>query len=105
MNAGLKGIKKFKFFEQEKPEESDKAEKPLNYTLNDIVPINLKIYEKYYYVLGKLKENKVSKNKKPFIIAKINPSENIIEEYAPFTDCIIDFDIIYFQHNYVHRTR
>ena len=98
MNAGLKGIKKFKFFEQEKPEESDNAEKPLNYTLNDIVPINLKIYEKYYYVLGKLKENKVSKNKKPFIIAKINPSENIIEEYAPFTDCIIDFDIIYFQH-------
>ena len=47
MNAGLKGIKKFKFFEQEKPEESENREKPLNYTLNDIVTINLKIYEKY----------------------------------------------------------
>ena len=39
MNAALKGIKKFKFFEKEKLEESDNKEKSHNYILNDMVPI------------------------------------------------------------------
>ena len=88
MNSNLKGIKKFAFFEIEKPESLENQE-PLKYSLNDIIPITLRIYDKYYYLAGKLKDDK-----NPFKIVKIHPSGKIIKEYIPFTDCIIDFDII-----------
>ena len=88
MNINLKGINKFKFFDIEKPENLEN-QKPLKYSLNDMVPISFKIYEQYYYVAGKLKEEN-----NPFRIVKINPLGKIIEEYVPFTDSIIDFDIV-----------
>ena len=97
MNAGLKGVKKFKFFEQEKSEKFDEKEKSLNYNLSDMIPVTFRIHEKYYYVSGKLKEDKNFHPQKPFIIAKMHPSEKIIEEYFPFTDCIIDFDFVKFE--------
>ena len=92
-NKNLQGIKKFKFFEPEKPEELE-GQKPLYYSLNDMIPITLRIYDKYYYVAGKLKGDKRTNNTKLFRIVKIHPIGKIIEEYIPFTDCIIDFDIV-----------
>ncbi len=92
-NKNLQGIKKFKFFEPEKPEELE-GQKPLYYSLNDMIPITLRIYDKYYYVAGKLKGDKRTNNTKLFRIVKIHPIGKIIEEYIPFTDCILDFDIV-----------
>ena len=62
-----------------------------------MIPVTFRIHEKYYYVSGKLKEGKNFHPQKPFIIAKMHPSEKIIEEYFPFTDCIIDFDFVKFE--------
>ena len=92
-NKNLQGIKKFKFFEPEKPEELE-GQKPLYYSLNDMIPITLRIHDKYYYVAGKLKGDKRTNNTKLFRIVKVHPIGKIIEEYIPFTDCIIDFDIV-----------
>ena len=89
MNNSLKGIKKFSFFEIEKPEKFEN-QTSLNYNLNDITPVAFKIYNKYYYIAGKLKGD----NDKLFRIVKIHPSGKIIKEYTPFTDSILDFDII-----------
>ena len=88
MNNNLKGINKFRFFDIEEPEKLNN-QKTLQYSLNDMVPISFKVYEKYYYVAGKLKNDN-----NPFKIVKIHPSGKIIEEYIPFTDSIIDFDIV-----------
>ena len=87
----LKGVKKFAFFEIEKHEKVEN-QKALDYTLSDIEPIQLKVYDNYYYVAGKLKSNKA--NKDYFRISKVCLDKQIIEEYIPFTDSIIDFDII-----------
>ena len=87
----LKGVKKFAFFEIEKHEKVEN-QKALDYTLSDIEPIQLKVYDNYYYVAGKLKSNKA--NKDYFRIFKVCLDKQIIEEYIPFTDSIIDFDII-----------
>ena len=89
MNDGLRGIKKFAFFEIEKPEKVENQE-CLEISLNDIIPISLKIFDKFYYVAGKLNKTKDSK---PFKIFQIHPNGKIIKQYTPFTDCIIDFDI------------
>ena len=88
MNSNLKGIKKFAFFEIEKPESLENQDS-LNYSLSDITPVTLRVYDKYYFMAGKVKDDA-----KSFKIMKIHPSGKIIEEYIPFTDCIIDFDII-----------
>ena len=92
-NKNLQGIKKFKFFEAEKPEELEN-QKPLHYSLNDMVPVTFRVFDKYYYVSGKLKGDKNTKNTKLFRIVKIHPIGKIIKEYVPFTDSILDFDII-----------
>ena len=92
-NKNLQGIKKFKFFEIEKPEELEN-QKPLHYTLNDMIPITLRVYDKYYYVAGNLKGDKKTNNTKLFRIVKVHPTGKIIEEYVPFTDSIINFDIV-----------
>ena len=91
MYSILKGIKKFAFFDIEKPEKSEN-QKTLNYTLNDIEPIQLKIYDNYYYVAGKLKSKK--ENKDLFRIFKLCLDKQVIAEYIPFTDSIIDFDLV-----------
>ena len=91
MYNNFKGVKKFPFFEKENPEKVEN-QKALDYTLSDIEPIQLKIYGKYYYVAGKLKNNK--ENKDFFRIFKVCLDKQIIEDYNPFTDSIIDFDII-----------
>ena len=87
----FKGVKKFAFFDIEKPEKVEN-QNALNYTLNDMEPIQLKIYDNYYYIAGKLKSNKADKDF--FKIFKVCLDKQIIEEYIPFTDSIIDFDII-----------
>ena len=92
-NKNLQGIKKFKFFEPEKPEELE-GQKPLFYSLNEMTPVTLRIHDKYYYVAGKIKGDKRTNNTKLFRIVKVHPIGKIIEEYIPFTDCIIDFDIV-----------
>ena len=89
MNDGLRGIKKFAFFEIEKPEKVEN-QKCLEISLNDIIPISLRVFDKFYYVAGKLNKTKDSK---PFKIFQIHANGKIIEQYTPFTDCIIDFDI------------
>ena len=91
MYSILKGIKKFAFFDIEKPEKSEN-QKTLNYSLNDIDPIQLKTFDNYYYIAGKLKSKKENKNL--FRIFKLCLDKQIIEEYIPFTDSIIDFDLI-----------
>ena len=91
-NKNLQGIKKFKFFEPEKPDEPDK-QKGI-YTLNEMVPVTFRVYDKFYYVSGKLKGDKKTNNTKLFRIAKVLPNGKVITEYVPFTDSIIDFDII-----------
>ena len=93
MNNIFKGIKKFAFFRVEKSENSE--QKLLNYSLNDIVPIQLKIFDNNCYVAGKLKNGKADTNL--FRIFKVLPdpkSSLLLEEYIPFTDSIIDFDLI-----------
>ena len=92
-NKNLQGIKKFKFFE-EKPEEFDKSQKCLSYNLNDISIAYSKYYDKFLYISGKPKKNKKAPNPNQFRIVKVHSSGKIIEEYIPFTDCIISFDII-----------
>ena len=89
MNDGLRGIKKFAFFEIEKPEKVENQE-CLEISLNDIIPISLRIFDKFYYVAGKLNK---AKDSKPFKIFQIHPNGKIIKQYTPFTDCILDFDI------------
>ena len=91
-NKNLQGIKKFKFFSEEKAEDIDQM-KPLPYTLSDITPIKFHIYDKYYYVACKLKSDKKNNGIKLFRIVKINPLLKIVEEYVPFTDSILDFEI------------
>ena len=86
MSNALKGIKKFTFFEIEKPKKCENQK--ILYSLNDITPIKLAICDKYYYALGQLKSNK------QFGIFRIHPSGKIIKEFNPYTDCIIDFEII-----------
>ena len=93
MNNIFKGIKKFAFFRVEKSENSE--QKLLNYSLNDIVPIQLKIFDNNCYVAGKLKNGKADTNL--FRIFKVLPDPKsylLLEEYIPFTDSIIDFDLI-----------
>ena len=93
MNNIFKGIKKFSFFGVEKSDNSE--QKGLKYTLDDIAPIQLKIFDNNCYVAGKLKNGKADKDL--FRIFKVLPdakSSLLVEEYIPFTDSIIDFDII-----------
>ena len=71
MSNALKGIKKFTFFEIEKPKKCENQK--ILYSLNDITPIKLAICDKYYYVLGQLKSNK------QFGIFRIHPSWKIIK--------------------------
>ena len=92
-NKNLQGIKKFKFFE-DKPEEFDKNLKFLSYNLNDISIAYSKYYDKFLYISGKPKNSKKFPNPNLFRILKVHPCGKIIEEYIPFTDCIISFDII-----------
>ena len=95
-NKNLQGIKKFNFFKEEKIEDADKNQKFLPYNLNHLTPTTLRIYDKYYYVSGKLKEDKSANKQNLFRIVKVNQSGKLLEEYVPFTDSIIDFDIIKF---------
>ena len=46
-NKNLQGIKKFKFFNEEKIEDADKNQKFLSYNLNHLTPTTLRIYDKY----------------------------------------------------------
>ena len=93
MNNIFKGIKKFSFFGVEKSDNSE--QKGLKYTLDDIAPIQLKIFDNNCYIAGKLKNGKADNDL--FRIFKVLPdakSSLLVEEYIPFTDSIIDFDII-----------
>ena len=91
MSDSLKGIKKFKFFEIDKTEKDKNA---FENSLSDITPIAFRVCDNFYYVAGQLKEDKKTKDTKLFKIFQLHPSGKIIEAFAPFTDCIIDFDIV-----------
>ena len=93
-NKNLQGIKKFKFFEVEKPEEPEAGQKFLGYSLNEVTISSFKFYNKFYYVSGKLKSDKRTDNTKLFRILKVHSNGKILEEYIPFTDSIIDFYLI-----------
>ena len=93
INKNLVGIKRYRFFETEKPQKlSD--ESGLNFTLNDMIPFSFKIYDNYYYVIGKLKKDEKTNNEKLFRIFKVHPCGKIISQYIPYTDSILDFTII-----------
>ena len=93
INKNLVGIKRYRFFETEKPQKlSD--ESGLNFTLNDMIPFSFKIYDNYYYVIGKLKKDEKTNNEKLFRIFKVHPCGKIINQYIPYTDSILDFTII-----------
>ena len=92
-NKNLQGIKKFKFFE-DKPEEFDKNQKFLGYSLSDISIAYSKYFNKFLYIAGKPKKDKKAPNPNLFRIVKVHSSGKILEDYIPFTDSIISFDII-----------
>ena len=92
-NKNLQGIKKFKFFE-DKPEEFDKNQKFLGYNLSDISIAYSKYFNKFLYIAGKPKKDKKAPNPNLFRIVKVHSSGKILEDYIPFTDSIISFDII-----------
>ena len=92
-NKNLEGIKRFRFFKAE-PSQKLKDGEGLGFTLNDMIPISFKIYENYFYILGKLKKEDEKNNTKLFRIFKMHQSGKILEQYIPFSDCIIDFSIM-----------
>ena len=97
-NKNLQGIKKFKFFTEKNDEFDNQKVGPfLPYSLNDISPIAFKIFDKSYYVAGKLKSDRRTKDTNLFRIVKVNPLGKVIDEYIPFTDSILDFDIVKFE--------
>ena len=100
MSKNVNTFKKFQFFFDAEKENKQNAEKPnllkqstKDYCLKDITPIEMKAYNQLLYLCGQVTANKISYSKNRFRIVKIQ-GQRIIDEYMPFTDSIIDFDII-----------
>lgn len=93
MNKNISTFKKFQFFEQEKATEIEGNKQQLqsvDYNLSTFSPVELRVHNKLYYLNGQ-KRGDIKTNL--FRIVKINPLMKIIDEYIPFNDSIIDFDI------------
>ena len=90
MAKSLSTIKKFQFMDIEKVEpDQNKQFQSVDYNLNNIIPVEFRVYNKLYFVCGNVKKNFSI----PFRIVKIHQCGKIIDEYIPFSDSIIDFDI------------
>ena len=92
MNKSLSTIKKFQFFDVDKGDADNKQMQSVSYNLNIMTPVVLRVYNKLYYVNGQLKGDE-KQNLNRFRLVKIHPCGKIIDEYIPFSDTIIDFDI------------
>ena len=93
MNKSLSTIKKFQFFDSEKVEaEGSKQIQSVSYNLNSMSPVEFRVFNKLYYICGQLK-NDTKLVGGQFRIVKMHPCGKIIDEYAPFSDSIINFDI------------
>ena len=93
MNKSLSTIKKFQFFDLEKLEpDGNKQQQSVSYNLSNMNTVQLRVYNKLYYVSGQLKGDP-KKNLNRFRLVKLHPCGKIIDEYIPFSDSIIDFDI------------
>ena len=93
MSKSLSTIKKFQFFDIEKVEpDGNKQIQSVNYNLNSMNPVDFKVCNKLYFVCGQVKgDTKFAGNQ--FRLVKIHQCGKIIDEYAPFSDTIINFDI------------
>ena len=93
MNKSLSTIKKFQFFDLEKLEpDGNKQQQSVTYNLSNMNTVKFRVYNKLYYVSGQLKGDQ-QKNLNRFRLVKLHPCGKIIDEYIPFSDSIIDFDI------------
>ena len=93
MSKSLSTIKKFQFFDVEKVEaDGSKQIQSVNYNLNAMNTVEFRVFNKLHFVCGQLKSDaKLVANR--FRIVKVHPCGKIIDEYAPFSDSIINFDI------------
>ena len=101
MSKSLGAIKKFSFFDIEKTGKAELNLSSVDYKLSNLIPVSFKVYNKYFYVSGQLnldKSIKKDKNKldiyNRFRLLKVHPDGNIMDEYIPFNDTIIDFNIL-----------
>ena len=93
MNKSLSTIKKFQFFDLEKLEpDGNKQQQSVTYNLSNMNTVQFRVYNKLYYVSGQLKGDQ-KKNLNRFRLVKLHPCGKIIDEYIPFSDSIMDFDI------------
>ena len=56
-----------------------------------MIPIDIIVYNKYYYIVGQLKGNNKHNH---FKLVKMHPDETIMDEYFSFSDTIMNFDIL-----------
>ena len=92
MNKSLSTIKKFQFFDLDKGEPDPKPQS-VSFNLNQMTPVVMRVYNKLYFVNGQLKgDDKQNFNR--FRLVKIHPCGKILDEYIPFSDTIIDFNIL-----------
>ena len=93
MNKSLSTIKKFQFFDLEKSAKCDSKLSSVGYKLLNMVPIEMKVYNKYYYIIGQLKLDQKNEFNR-FRLVKIHPDGTIMDEYIPFSDTIMSFNIL-----------
>ena len=93
MNKSLSTIKKFQFFDLDKSGKADQKLSSVGYKLTNIIPIEMRVYNKYYYICGQLRLDNNKHNR--FRLIKIHPDgTTIMDEYIPFTDTINNFNIL-----------
>ena len=93
MSKSLSTIKKFQFFDFEKPGEGEvvKQRQSVTYILDNITPVEFRVYNNLYFVCGLVSGQD---DNRYFRLIKVQQFGKIIDEYAPFTDTIINFDLI-----------
>ena len=89
----LSTIKKFQFFDLEKPGEGEinKQRQSVKYILDNITPVEFRVYNKLYFICGLVNGQD---DNRYFRLIKVQQFGKIIDEYAPFTDTIINFEIM-----------
>ena len=92
MNKSINAYKKFQFFEPEKPNEdpSNKLMPSVKYTLDSMTPIEMRVNNKLHFVNGQKKDDPKDNL---FRIVKVQTNGKVIDEYIPFSDTVIDFDL------------
>lgn len=93
INKSINAYRKFQFFEVEKPNEdpSSKLMPSVNYSLDSMTPIEMRVHNKLHFVNGQLRGDP---KKNLFRIVKVQTTTGkVIDEYIPFNDTVIDFDL------------